>query len=89
MIIPYGYQAFGFKPQTILGLGFVVRRSGTDAEITATLVGVWSNVTYLEARNRTPELEARPERLTLEARNANLEYKETIPASTYGHENQR
>lgn len=37
------------------------------------VVGIWSKITYLEARNQTPELEARSERLILEGRNANME----------------
>lgn len=37
------------------------------------LAGIWSNVTYLEARHNRPELEARIAPHTMEARNANHE----------------
>jgi hypothetical protein len=49
------------------GLGnYSVDQSGS-------VVGIWSKVTYLEARNLTPELSAGTQRQSMEASNANLE----------------
>lgn len=45
MIIPYGYIANGFKPQTVLGLGFIVRRYGTDSNVVI-VPGPFRSVAY-------------------------------------------
>jgi hypothetical protein len=47
-----------------------------DGDVTQTgnpIVGIWSKVTYLEARNLTPELSAGTNRQNMEANNAHLE----------------
>jgi hypothetical protein len=49
------------------GLGdYAVDQSGS-------VIGIWSKVTYLEARNLTPELSAGTNRQNMEANNAHLE----------------
>jgi hypothetical protein len=47
-----------------------------DGDVTQTgnpVVGIWSKVTYLEARNLTHELDAGTQRQNMEANNAHLE----------------
>jgi hypothetical protein len=71
MIIQYGHR----QQQGYFGLGVMLLLEG-DGEVSQTgqsIVGIWSKVTYLEARNITPELNAGTQRQNMEARNAHLE----------------
>ena len=74
MIIQYGYQAYGNRQQSALGIGVAqlwLSGSGIVGQ-SGVLVGYWRNVTYLEASAPRITRQAQPiGRLTLEAKHPN------------------
>ena len=61
MILQWGYQAFGRKPEFVFGSGPILRRSGTDSALSVTLVGLWSHVSPIDIHTEQPYIDAQAE----------------------------